>query len=382
MLDVKKEDLLKDFKRAKTLEDSYLFKKIYEEEFGTYGGIPYTCLLGDFDFSRSEDDLILLDHLSKVAACAHTPFLSAASPALFDLDSVEKLGDLKNINKVMSNQEMAQWKALRKSEDSRYLALTLPKFLIRSPYNITNVTSQFYFEEDLTGVPYEHYCWANSAYALATQICMAHKQYGWTSAIRGVEGGGLLTNLPLFRYYSDLGDQTLQCPTQIQLSDRQEKVLSDEGFIPLCHCKGESHAAFFSAQTVQKPTVYKDELATKNAYLSQSLPYIMAASRFSHYLKVMMRDKIGSFSHKEQLEKYLNNWLADYILLNDKATQELKAKYPLREGRVDVEEDASIPGKYRAVIYLKPHFQLEELDLSIRLVAQLPERAFQGTIED
>lgn len=373
VLNTSKEDLRMDLERAIEFDQSALFKKVYEEEYGTFGGTPYSCLLGDFQFDRSPMDIGLLESLSQVAAAAHAPFISAAHPNMFDLDSFTELGVPRDLGKIFENTEMVKWRSFRKSEDSRYVALTLPRTLARLPYGSrTNPVGGIKFEEDVDGRDNSKFCWSNAAYALGARICDAHAKYSWTAAIRGVEGGGLVEDLPAYTFKTTEGDIALKCPTEIAITDRREKELADQGFIALCHSKDNDYAAFFGVQTCQEAKIYNTDEANANAKLSCRLSYILAASRFAHYIKVIMRDKIGSFMERYDVSKYLNTWIAMYVLITDNATAAVKASYPLREARIDVVEEPGKPGSYKATVFLRPHFQLEELTASLRLVAQLP----------
>ncbi|MDR0632684.1 MAG: type VI secretion system contractile sheath large subunit [Holosporales bacterium] len=373
LLNATKKELLTDLETAVEFDQSQLFKKVYEEEYGTFGGHPYSCLLGDYDFTRHPQDMIFLEKMASIAAAAHAPFISAAHPKLFDIDSFEALGVPRDMAKIFESLELIKWTSFRASEDSRYVALTLPRVLIRLPYGANTLPAEgLNFEEDVAGANSSKFCWTNSAYLLCQRITNAFALYGWTAAIRGVEGGGIVEGLPSYTFKTTDGDIALKCPTETAITDRREKELSDLGFISLCHCKGTDYAAFFGGQTTQKPKVYNLDDANANANLSARLPYVLAASRFAHYIKVIMRDKIGSFLTKDNISNYLNTWIANYILLNDDAPQNVKAKYPLREARIDVYEIPGKPGSYRSVVYLRPHFQMEELTASIRLVATLP----------
>ena len=373
LLNLTRQELHNDLDKAVEFDQSQLFKKIYEEEYGTFGGHPYSCLVGDFEFGRSPMDMDLLEKISGVAAAAHAPFISAAHPMLFDLDSFEDLGVPRDLSKVMDSLELVKWHSFRNSPDSRYVSLALPRVLMRLPYGPdTCPVEGLNFKEDVGIADSKFFCWGNAAFALAERMCNAFSLYRWTAAIRGVEGGGIVEGLPPYTFKTPDGDIALKCPTEVSVTDRREKELSENGFITLCHCKGTDYAAFFGGQTSQKPKKYNLDDATANANLSTRLPYIMAASRFAHYIKVIMRDKIGSFMSKDNVAHYLNTWIAQYVLLNDGAPQEIKAKYPLREARIDVFEIPGQPGSYTAVAYIRPHFQLEDLTVSIRLVAKLP----------
>lgn len=373
LLNVNKNELLNDLTKAVEFDQSQLFKKVYEEEYGTFGGHPYSCLIGDFSFTRNPQDIELLEKIASVAAAAHAPFIAAAHPRLFDLDSFESLSVPRDLAKTFESLELVKWNSFRNSEDSRYVTLCLPRVLYRLPYgNISSPVEGMNFEEDVAGASTDRFCFGNPAYVLGQRITNAFSIYGWTAAIRGVEGGGIVEGLPAYTFKTMEGDIGLKCPTETAITDRREKELSDLGFVSICHCKGTDYAAFFGAQTSQKPKMYNNDEANANSSLSARLPYVLAASRFAHYIKVIMRDKIGSFLTKENIELYLNTWIASYILLNDDAPQNVKAKYPLREARIDVFDIPGKPGSYKSVVYLRPHFQMEELTASIRLVATLP----------
>ena len=373
VMNVNKKDLLKDMEKASEFDQSTLFKKIYEEEFGMFGGAPYGAMIGDYEFTNHPQDLALLEKVSQVAAAAHAPFISAAGPGLFNFDSFTELGEPRDLAKNFQSVDYAKWKSFRDSEDSRYVALAMPHILMRLPYGKDNVPVEaFDFEEQVDGTDHKKYLWGNAAWALGTRLTEAFAKYHWCAAIRGVEGGGLVEGLPVHTFNTDEGDIALKCPTEIAITDRREKELADLGFVPLVHCKGTDYAAFFSTQTGNKPKVYDTDAANANARLSSQLQYILAVSRFAHYLKSMMRDKIGSFMTRKNAEDFLNRWISNYVLLDDNASQEMKAKYPLREARIDVSEVPGKPGVYRAVSFLKPHFQLDELSVSLRLVADLP----------
>lgn len=373
VMNVSKKDLLKDMEKASEFDQSTIFKKVYEEEFGMFGGSSYGALIGDYEFSSHPQDLSLLEKISGVAAAAHAPFISAADSQMFNLDSYTELGAPRDMAKIFSSVEYAKWKSFRESEDSRYVALVLPHILMRLPYGQENVpVESFNYEEDVEGADHNKYLWGNAAYALGARLTDAFAKYHWCAAIRGVEGGGLVEGLPVHTFKTDEGDVALKCPTEIAITDRREKELADLGFIPLVHCKGTDYAAFFSTQTANKAKVYDAASASANAKLSSQLQYILAVSRFAHYLKSMMRDKVGSFMTRKNAEDFLNRWISKYVLLDDSAGQDAKASHPLREARVDVSEIPGKPGAYRAVAFLKPHYQLDELAVSLRLVSELP----------
>lgn len=369
-----KKELLKDFKSAADFDQSVLFKAVYESEYGTFGGMPYSAFVGDFEFDNTAEDIMLLEQISHVAAAAHAPFLSAANPGLFGMNSYNEMPRPRDLSKLFETSDYARWKSFRQTDDSRYVGLTLPRVIGRLPYGAKTITiDSFNFEETHNEKNInESYLWVNAAYELAGRMVEAFEEYGWCAAIRGVEGGGLVKSLPAHNYRATNGESVLQCPTEVAISDRREKELAELGFIPLVYCKGTDYAAFFAVQSVNKPRKYDSDLANANARLSSQLQYIMTTSRFAHYLKAIVRDKIGSFMSKDECQRYLQNWISQYVTASDDVGPATKAKKPLREARVDVFEVPGAPGNYRAVAYLKPHFQLEGLTLSLRLVAELP----------
>jgi type VI secretion system protein ImpC len=376
VMNVSKKELLRDLQRASEFDQSALFKKVYEEEFGVFGGDPFAALIGDYEFSKSPEDLELLEKVAQVASAAHAPFLTAASSQLLNMESFTQLDQPRDVARIFDTTEYAKWKSFRQSDDSRYVGLCVPHVLMRLPYGRDTVpVDAFTYEEGVDGTDHTKYLWGNAAYAMGARLTNAFALYGWCAAIRGVEGGGLVEGLPAHTFRTDEGDVALKCPTEIAITDRREKELADQGLIPLVHCKGTDKAAFFSVQSVNKPKLYDTDAANANARLSAQLPYIMATCRFAHYLKAMMRDKIGSFTSRDEIQMFLNRWIAQYVTNDDTATQATKAKYPLREARIDVEEVKGKPGVYRAVAFLRPHFQLDELTVSLRLVATLPQSA-------
>lgn len=373
VMSVTKKELLKDFERALEFDQSNMFKKIYEEEYGTFGGAPFGALIGDYEFSNHPQDMALLEKISGVAATAHAPFLSAASPELFGWDEYSNMTEVRDVSKIFDRTEYAKWRSFRESEDSRYVGLTLPRVLGREPYGAaTRPTETFRFEEEVTGKDHSKYLWSNAAYSLGTRLTEAFSMHGWCVAIRGVEGGGLVDSLPTHTFETDEGEVAMKCPTEVAITDRREKEFADNGFIPLVHCKNTDYAAFFATQSANKAKKYDTDAANANARLSTQLQYIFAVSRFAHYLKAMMRDKVGSFMSREEAEKFLNRWISNYILDSDTASQNAKASRPLREAKIEVAEVPGKPGCYKAVAFLRPHFQLDELSVSLRLVAELP----------
>lgn len=373
VLNASKQDLLKDMERASEFDQSALFQKVYEEEFGVYGGAPFGALIGDYEFSKHPQDMELLERISTVAAAAHAPFLTAASPDLVNLDTFTDLSAHTDLSRVFDSTEYVKWKSFRQSEDSRYVALCLPHILMRLPYGRdTKPVEAFSYEEGVDGTDHSKYLWGNAAYALGSRLTDAFAKYGWCAAIRGPEGGGMVEGLPAHTFRTDEGDVALKCPTEIAISDRREKELADQGLVALVHRKNADYAAFFSVQSAQKPKKFDKEAANANARLSAQLPYILAMSRFAHYMKVMMRDRIGSFTSRAECQRYLNQWISQYICADPNASQSVKAQLPLADANIEVAEIAGKPGAYKAIAFLRPHFQLDELTISLRLVAELP----------
>jgi type VI secretion system protein ImpC len=373
--------LFKDVDKAVEFDQSQIFKKLYENEFGTPGGEPYGALIGDYEFTNHPEDIDLLSKMSNVAAAAFCPFITSASPQLFGFESYTELSKPRDLEKIFDTVEYTKWKSFRESEDSRFVTLTMPRVLARLPYgSMTMPVDEFDYEEgelDARGKPkpmaHENYCWMNAAYVLGARLTDAFAKYGFCVAIRGAEGGGKVEGLPAHVFISDDGDPDLKCPTEIGITDRREAEMSKLGFLPLCHYKNTDYAVFFGAQTAQKPKKYDRPEATANAAISARLPYLMATSRFAHYLKVIGRDKIGSFMEVEDCQKWLERWIANYISADPKPSEDVKARYPLREAKIEVREVPGQPGTYNAIAWLRPWLQLEELTTSMRLVARIPQ---------
>ncbi len=376
VLNVSKKEMLRDLQRVPEFDQSNAFKKIYEEEFGVFGGEPFAALISDYYFGKGPEDIELLERMSQVAAAAHAPFIAASTADMFNLEDFTGLDAPRDLGKVFDTTEYARYKGFRMNEDSRYVCLTMPRVLMRVPYGReTKAVDGFNYEEAVDGMTHDKYLWGNASFTLGARISQAFSRYGWCAAIRGVEGGGLVEGLPVHTFYTDSGDVAMKCPTETIITDRREKELADLGFAPLVHCKGTDYAAFFSVQSCQKPKLYDKEAANANARLSAQLPYILAVSRFAHYMKSMMRDKIGSFMSRKDCESFLNRWISNYVTPDDTASAAAKAQFPLREAKVEVLDVPGKPGAYRAVAFLRPHFQLDELSVSLRLVAELPQSA-------
>jgi type VI secretion system protein ImpC len=376
VMNVSKKDLHKTLKRYKgaAWDQSPIFKKLYEEEYGTLGGEPFACLVGDYYFDHSPMDVELLGEMSKIAASAHAPFLAAAAPTVFQMESWQELSNPRDLTKIFSVPEYAGWRSLRESDDARYLGLCMPRFLARRPYGSkTNPVEDFDFEEDAAGPDSKNYTWANAAYAMAVNINRSYKLYGWCSRIRGIESGGAVEGLPTHTFPTDDGGVDLKCPTEIAISDRREAELAKNGFMPLIYKKNSDFAAFIGAQSLQKPATYDDPDATSNAALAARLPYLFATCRFAHYLKCIVRDKIGSFRECEDMQRWLQDWIIKYVD-GDPAhsSEETKARKPLAGAEVIVEPIEGNPGYYQSKFFLRPHYQLEGLTVSLRLVSKLP----------
>jgi type VI secretion system protein ImpC len=381
VLHISKTELRNSLRKYKgaAWDTSPLFRKIYESEFGVLGGEPYGCLIGDYSFDHNATDCETLREISKIAASAHVPFLSAADSSLLGLESWQELPNPRDLTAIFSTPEYAAWNGLRSSEDSLYLGLALPRFLGRMPYGAkTNPVDEFAFEEETGGSDPSKFCWLNAAYAMGTNITRAYSYYGWCTRIRGVESGGAVENLPIYTFPTDEGGVDMACPTEISISDRREAELSKNGFMPLIHRKNSDMAAFIGAQSVQKPIVYDDQDATANAELSARLPYMFAVCRFAHFLKAMVRDKIGgTFNSAEELSRYLENWLrGNYVHPQPElASEDEKARQPLADAQVIVRPQPDNPGYYHAEFLLKPHYQLEGLTVSLRLASRLKSEA-------
>nr|WP_321983232.1 type VI secretion system contractile sheath large subunit [uncultured Lichenicoccus sp.] len=383
MFNLSKRELNRDLTKAVEFDQSQLYKKIYENEFGTPGGEPFGALIGDYEWTNHPDDIESLKLVSQVAAAGFSPFISAAGAGMFGFSDWTELSRPRDLAKIFDTVEYAKWRSFRDSEDSRFVSLVMPRVIARLPYgHATKPIDEFDYEEapiDEAGVArsqqHHDYCWMNAAYVMGARMTDAFAQHGFCVAIRGAEGGGKVEGLPTHNFISDDGDQDTKCPTEIAITDRRENELSGLGFLPLSHYKNEDYAVFVGGQSVQKPKTYDRPAATANARLSARLPYLMATGRFAHFLKVMARDKIGSPIEASDCEQFLNRWINNYVNTNDKAGPESKAKYPLREAQIKVEEIPGRPGSYNAVAYLRPWLQMEELTTSMRMVAEIPKKA-------
>jgi type VI secretion system protein ImpC len=375
VLNLPKKDLAKTIKKYKgtAWDQSPLFKKLYEEEYGSPGGEPYGCLVGDYYFDHSPPDVEILNGMAQIAAAAHSPFISAAAPTLMNMDSWQELSNPRDLTKIFQTADYAPWRSLRESDDSRYIGLTMPRFLGRLPYGSkTNPVEEFDFEEDTGGGDHAKYLWTNASYAMGVNITRSFKQFGWCANIRGVESGGLVEGLPCHTFPTDDGGVDMKCPTEIGITDRREAELAKNGLMPLSHWKNEDYACFIGAQSLQNPTEYDDADASANAKLAARFPYLFATCRFAHFLKCIVRDKIGSFKEREDMQNWLNKWITQYVTSDPHASDDVKAQYPLAAAEVVVDEVEGDPGYYSAKFFLRPHYQLEGLSVSLRLVSKLP----------
>ncbi len=376
VFNISKGELHKTLRKYKgaAWDQSPLFKKIYEEEYGQFGGEPFGALVADYYFDHSAPDVELLGQMGQICAASHTPLITGADPSVLLMESWQELANPRDLTKIFQTPEHAAWRSLRESEDSRYIGLAMPRFLARAPYGAkTNPIEEFAFEEDTAGANSRNYAWANASYAMAVNINRSFKEFGWCSRIRGIESGGAVEGLPVHAFPTDDGGVDMKCPTEIAISDRREAELAKNGFMPLVHKKNTDFAAFIGAQSLHKPAEYADADATANANLGARLPYLFAVCRFAHYLKCIVRDKVGSFKERADMQTWLNNWIGRYVENNPATATELdKARKPLAGAEVVVEEIEGNPGYYSSKFYLRPHYQLEGLTVSLRRVSKLP----------
>jgi len=355
-------------------DQSPLFRKIYEDEYGQLGGTPYGCLVADWYVDHGPADVELLAGVARIAAAAHAPFITGASPAVLQMQSWRELANPRDLAKIFENTEYAPWRSLRGSDDARFVGLAMPRFLARLPWGARGQPVEaFAFEEHIDPADPQAHVWANAAYAMAANITRAFKRHGWCTAIRGVESGGEVAHLPVHVFPSDEGGLAMQCPTEIAISDRREAELAQAGFMPLIHRKNSDVAAFIGANSLQRPARHDDPDATANAALAARLPALFAACRFAHYLKCLVRDKVGSFTTAAALQRQLTDWIHQYVIANpEHAGPALQARKPLAAAEVLVDEVPGQPGVCQARLLLRPHYQLEGMQLSLRLVSRLP----------
>lgn len=375
VLNVSKNELGKTFKKfpGSRWDQSPLFKKIYGAEYDTPGGEPFGALIGDYAFDHSAPDLEILKGMAKLAGASHAPFITSPAASLFDLADWTELNNPAALKPLFQRPEYAGWRSFRESADSKYVGMAMPRFLARVPYGpTTSPVDEFHFEEETDGSDHNRYCWANSAYAMATNITRSFKYFGMCTSIRGAESGGAVQGLPVHTFPTADGKSEMKCPTEVSIGDRREKELSDLGMLALQHWKNTDYAVFVGGQSLQEPAIYADAVDSANAQLAARLPYLFAVCRFAHYLKMIAREKVGSFMERADMEKFLNNWISDYVVTDPDASQEVKARYPLASAEVVVEEVPGNPGYYTSRFALRPHYQLEGLSASLSLVTQLP----------
>jgi type VI secretion system protein ImpC len=375
-MNISKQELGKTLKKYKgtAWDQSPIFKKVYEAEYGQFGGEPFGCMVGDYHFDHTPADVEMLGEMAQISAAAHMPFIAGASPTIMQMATWQELANPRDLTKIFSTPEYAAWRSLRESEDARYLGLAMPRYLARLPYGAkSSPVEEFDFEEDTGAADHNKYTWANAAYTMAVNINRSFKEYGWCSRIRGIESGGAVEGLPTHTFPTDDGGVDMKCPTEIAISDRREAELAKNGFMPLVHRKNSDFAAFIGAQSLQKPGEYMDPDASANANLAARLPYLFACCRFAHYLKCIVRDKIGSFKEREEMQRWLQAWVMEYVDGDPAHSSEAtKSRKPLAAAEVQVEEVEGNPGYYTSKFFLRPHYQLEGLTVSLRLVSKLP----------
>ena len=376
VLDAKKEELYRNFEAAPDVETASYFHRIYRDEFDTYGGTPYGCVIGDYYFDVTKNrDYKLLGWISQAAASGLCPFITGVSPTTFGWKSFTEHTDKRDVRPIFGQAELLKYQKLRETEDSKFLGLVFPRYLSRDPYNENTYESEYFnFREDVDGMDDSKFCYSNSAYLVAGNITRAWAMTHWPAAIRGVEGGGIIEDLPVHLFKTDEGDTAIKCPTEVLISDRREKEFAGLGFIPVVYKKDSDVACVFSMQSIYKPKKYDRTIANASEYLSSQLQYLMCALRMGHYLKVTLREKTGSSYERNELEEFINRYLSGFVLTGSGHTQEEKAQQPFKELKASLEEDPNRPGCYKAVVYARPHYQLDEINVSLRLVPEIPKR--------
>jgi len=376
------EELARDLERAIEFDQSQLFRKVYGDEFDMPGGEPFGVLLGDYEIrhlpgaEHPADDVAALTAISHVAAAAFAPFVAAADPSLLGLERFDGLAHPLNLPRTFEQLEYLKWRAFRETEDARFVGLALPRVLARLPYEDDGTrVDGFRFREEVAGPDAAKYLWGTAVYAFGAVVVRSFAQSGWLARIRGAqrgaEEGGLVAGLPVHSFSTDKRGIATKCSTDVMIADRQEPELSEVGFLPLCHCQGTEFAAFYANHSVQKPKQYDDPAAQLNAKLSAMLQYMLCVSRFSHYLKVVARDKVGGFAEPEELEDFLHRWIHQYVTADGEATPEVKARLPLRQAEIRVRRHPEKPGCYLCVAHLWPHFELDELTAALRITTEL-----------
>ncbi len=373
VLNVSMDELFNDLTKSMEFDQSLLFKKVYEAEYGTFGGNPYTCMMLDYYIGKNSRDFTIVKKITEVMAASHCPLFTGVDPSLFSLKSFANINEPYSMSKIFDGIDLAEYKSFRETPDAKYLSLLLPRVMGRIPYNtLINPVKFLNFIEEVSPENEKHYSWMNAAYVYMTQIATSYGLYGWFGSITGAENGGRVNNLPLYIYKDKNGESIGKCPTEAAITDRREKELSDLGFISLCNAKDENYGVFFGSNNAYKPPIFSKETANANSDLTTKTPFMLNTSRFAHYLKCMMRDKVGSFVNKDSVKGFLAEWLAKYTLLDDNAPANLKIEYPLREFSITVEDIIGKPGNYKTIVLLRPHNQLQSIEISLRLVSEMP----------
>ncbi|MBF0352573.1 MAG: type VI secretion system contractile sheath large subunit [SAR324 cluster bacterium] len=373
IINVSKDDLLEDFEDAGDETKSGLYQHIYTNEYGQFGGKPVGVLVGNYTFGPGAQDIKLLRHVASVAAMAHAPFIAAAGPAFFNINSFDELPNLKDLESVFTGPQYAKWQSFREADDSRNVGLALPNFLLRNPYNEDNPAKAFNYKEETNGVS-TNYLWGNAAFALCTRITESFEKYRWCPNIVGPQSGGGVTDLPLHVFERD-GKNVVVGPTEVRFSDRREYELSEEGFVPLTMRKDSDNATFFSVNSVQKPKFFGTEpeqrQAEMNYRLGTQLPYLFVVNRLAHYIKVLQREKLGSWKSRAELETELNRWLRQYVSDQENPSAEIRGRRPLRRANVQVNEVEGEAGWYRVDITVTPHFKFMGANFTLSLSGRL-----------
>ncbi|NAW63952.1 type VI secretion system contractile sheath large subunit [Photobacterium halotolerans] len=374
VISAKKNEVLDDFDDAPEVVKSGLYKQIYTREYGQFGGKPVGAVICDFKMSSTSPDIKLMEYMANVGAMSHAPFITSAGPQFFGVDSYEELPNLKDLKSVFEGPQYTKWRGLREHEDSRYLGLCTTGFMLRAPYSVAdNPIKAFDYNENVSG-SHDHYLWGNSAYALASRISDSFANFRWCPNIIGPQSGGTVNDLPVHNFES-MGRIETKIPTEVLVSDRREFELAEEGFIALTMRKGSDNAAFFSANSVQKPKFFgnspEGKAAETNYKLGTQLPYMFIINRLAHYLKVLQREQIGSWKERTDLEIELNKWIRQYVSDQENPPAEVRGRRPLRAARVEVSDVEGDPGWYRVSLAVRPHFKYMGASFELSLVGKL-----------
>jgi type VI secretion system protein ImpC len=376
ILNCNKKHLLQNFEDSIDITHAFLYQTLYTQEYDMPGGEPFSAIISDFDFSSGAADINLLTYIADVCATAHCPFIGTTNEMFFHKPTMQAVANIEDLENYLSSAEFIQWNHFRQTENSRYIGLTLPRYLLRLPYGYENSVDGFIYLENENTTTENQYLWGKASFAFAINMCQSFSRHGWAVNIRGPESGGILSNLPLHHYDSGLGLVT-QLPIEVSIPESRELQFANLGFIPLSYYKNSDYACFFSANSTQKPNIFNSAEATANSRINAKLPYICLSARIGHYLKVMQRENIGSNKNKIELEEELNQWLQTLITKMNHPGPEISATHPLRDGKVVIEEQADNPGYYKVLLYITPHFQIEGIDVNLSLVSQIPKRITQ-----